>query len=187
MTEEILLESIFSDKTIYDARPTDCSVVESTCYDALEKANIPFLRVSHRSIATIGECDEVREVLGVSICKNLFLTNSQKTDFYLVIMPGEKPFKTKLLSPQLDCSRLSFAPSELMEKYIGCTPGSASILGLLFDTELSVRLVIDKELLQEEFFGCHPCDNTSSLKIKTEDVIERLIPLTCHTPTFVNL
>lgn len=180
-------ETIFTDKTVYNQEPEVCSAVEKVCYDALKSANVFFERVSHKNIATISECDEVLEVLGVSICKNLFLCNSQKTEFYLVIMPGEKPFKTKLLSPQLECSRLSFAPPELMKQYINCYPGSASILGLLFDSSLSVRLVIDKDLLNEEFFGCHPCDNSTSLKIKTSDVIERLIPLLGHTPTFVEL
>ena len=181
------MDSIFTDKTVFSTAKPDCTEKESVCYEALRLADVDFLRVSHKSIGTIEECAEIKQVLGVSICKNLFLTNSQKTDFYLVIMPGEKPFKTKLLSPQLECSRLSFAPIELMEQYIGCTPGSASVLGLLFDNELRVRLVIDNDLLKEEFFGCHPCDNSTSLKIKTRDVIEKLIPFTHHTPTFVNL
>jgi Ala-tRNA(Pro) deacylase len=103
------------------------------------------------------------------------------------MMPGEKPFKTKLLSPQLGCSRLSFAPPEFMEEILNCTPGSASVLGLLFDKELRVRLIIDKDLLNEEFIGCHPCDNSSSLKIKTEDIIKTLLPNLDHTPTFVEL
>lgn len=179
--------SIFTDKTVYRSRPDGCSEKENYCYDALENLGISYERVSHEHIGTIEGCIEIAEVLGASIHKNLFLCNAQKTDFYLLIMPGEKPFKTKLLSPQLGCSRLSFAPPEYMEQMIRCTPGSASVLGLIFDKDIKVRLIIDKDLLNCEYFGCHPCDNSSSLKIKTEDVFEKLIPSTYHTPTFVEL
>lgn len=175
------------DKTVYNARPDACSEKEKVCYDALEKLGITYERVSHESIGTIEGLFEVENLLGCKILKNLFLCNAQKTDFYLLIMPGDKPFKTKFLSPQLGCSRLSFAPGEFMEELLHCTPGSASVLGLLFDKEIKVRLVLDKDVLKSEFFGCHPCDNSSSLKIKTADVIERFIPSTHHTPSYVEL
>ena len=181
------MESLFTDKTIYNVRKPDCSDKENICYDTLEELGISYERVSHSAIGTIEGCEEIRQVLGVKICKNLFLCNAQKTDFYLVMMPGEKPFKTKFLSPQLGCSRLSFAPPEFMVEYLNCTPGSASVLGLLFDKNIKVRLVIDKDLLGREYFGCHPCDNSSSLKIKTEDIMNKFIPSTHHTPSFVEL
>ena len=179
--------SLFTDKKLYDCPKENSSDKENKCYDALEKLEIPYKRVSHESVGTIEGCKEIEEVLGTSIVKNLFLCNAQKTDFYLVCMPGDKPFKTKLLSPQLNCSRLSFAPPEFMEELINSTPGSASILGLLFDEGLKVRLVIDKDLLKSEFFGCHPCDNTTSLKIKTQDIINKFLPFVNHTPTYVEL
>ena len=179
--------SVFTDKNVYNTRPAECSEKENTCYNTLEALGIAFERACHEHIGTIEGLLEVNELLGISIHKNLFLCNAQKTDFYLVVMPGEKPFKTKLLSPQLGCSRLSFAPGEFMEEKINCTPGSASVLGLLFDDDISVRLVIDKDILNYEYFGLHPCDNATSLKIKTADIIEKLIPATHHTPTFVEL
>ena len=179
--------SLISDKNLYTTRPEECSDKEKACYDALETLGISFERVSHEHIGTIEGLLEVCDLLGASIHKNLFLCNAQKTDFYLVIMPGEKPFKTKLLSPQLGCSRLSFATPDFMEEYLNCTPGSASVLGLLFDKGLKVRLVIDKDILSYEYFGCHPCDNSASLKIKTIDIIEKLIPYTDHTPSYVEL
>ena len=182
-----MCQSLFTDKTVYNTRKEGASEKENACYDALEALGIEYERVTHEHIGTIEGCTEIAEVLGAEICKNLFLCNSQKTDFYLVIMPGEKPFKTKLLSPQLGCSRLSFASPEFMEELINCTPGSASVLGLIFDKGLKVRLVIDKDLLKKEFFGCHPCDNSSSLKIKTMDIMEKFIPSTHHTPSFVEL
>ncbi len=181
------MESLFTDKTIYNVRKPDCTPKEAACYDLLEELDIPYERVSHSAIGTIEGCLEINEVLGAKVCKNLFLCNAQKTDFYLVMMPGEKPFKTKLLSPQLGCSRLSFAPPEFMQELLACTPGSASVLGLLFDKGLRVRLVIDKDLLADKYLGCHPCDNSSTIKITVEDMTQKLLPHLNHTPTFVEL
>ena len=179
--------SVFTDKTVLNARPEGVSDKENKCYDALENLGIPFELVRHEHIGTIEGLIEVCEALGASIHKNLFLCNAQKTDFYLLIMPGEKPFKTKFLSPQLGCSRLSFASPEHMEEMLNCTPGSASVLGLIFDKDIKVRLIIDKDIKDMEYFGCHPCDNSTSLKIKTEDILDKFIPSTYHTPTFVEL
>ena len=126
-------------------------------------------------------------LLGAKICKNLFLTNRQQTDFYLLIMPGEKPFKTKLLSKQIQTARLSFGTPEQMERYLDTLPGSASVLGLLNDRENAVRLIVDRDLLAEPTFGCHPCQNTSSLRFQTTDLFERVLPAMHHEPTFVEL
>ena len=180
-------DNIFENLDVYNFRKEDCSDKENTCYDVLEELGIGYERASHAHIGDMEGCKKIGEALNAEIYKNLFLCNAQKTDFYLVIMPGEKPFKTKLLSPQLNCSRLSFASPEYMEEHLNCTPGSASVLGLIFDKSLRVRLVIDKQILENEFFGCHPCDNSSSLKIKTKDIIDKFLPFVHHTPTFVEL
>lgn len=175
---------------LYKGRPSDLTgrlEKEIAVYDELDRLGIEYARVDHDHADTIADCDNIAQILGAKICKNLFLCNAQKTDFYLLLMAGEKPFKTKFLSPQLGCSRLSFAPPEYMEKYLNCTPGSASLLGLLFDSECAVRLIIDRELLGEELIGCHPCINTSSLALSTKDILETIIPYTKHEPTFVEL
>ena len=179
--------SIFTDKTVYNTPKTDASDKEKACYDALEKLGISFERVSHEHIGTIEGLIEVCEVLGASIHKNLFLCNAQKTDFYLLVMPGEKPFKTKFLSPQLGCSHLSFAPPEYMEELLCIAPGSLSVLGLMNDKEGRVRLLVDRDTLEGEFVGCHPCVNTSSLKIRTSDVFGPLLEAMKHTMTVVEL
>ena len=160
---------------------------EIMVYDFLEKCGIEFERADHETADTMEICAEIDKALDCLICKNLFLCNRQCTSFYLLMMPGDKPFKTKDLSAQIDSSRLSFAAPEYMEKYIGTTPGSASVLGLIFDTEKEVRLLIDEDVLKSEYFGCHPCKNSSSLKIKTSDLVEKILPATGHTFTKVTL
>ncbi len=160
---------------------------EMAVYELLDNLEIPYLRVDHEEAATVDDCHDVDEALGIHICKNLFLCNRQKTDFYLLMMPGLKKFKTKELSAQLGTARLSFAEAEYMEAFLNITPGSVSVMGLMNDKEHRVRLLIDQELLQDEFVGCHPCVNTASLKIRMKDIIEKFSPHVGHDDTAVEL
>ena len=176
------------DPHLYLGRPEDSRIPkEERCYDLLDRLGVKYFRVDHEHADTIPDCETVEGLLGCQICKNLFLTNRQQTDFYLLIMLGEKPFKTKLLSKQIGSARLSFATAEHMEKYLDITPGSVSVLGLMNDRDHAVRLLVDRDLLQEEFFGCHPCINTSSLRFSTAELFEKILPAMQHNPTFVDL
>ena len=179
--------AMYIDRTQYTTRPTDERIPqENAIHDRLAELNIPFVRVDHDRADTIEICAGVEEVLGANICKNLFLCNRQQTDFYLLLMPGDKPFKTKYLSAQLGCSRLSFAGDEHLAQHLQTIPGSVSSLELLFDTEHRVRLVIDKDLMKDEYIGCHPGISTSSLKLKREDLL-RFVASTGHEPTYIDL
>lgn len=166
---------------------------EIRVYDFLDSLGINYQRIDHEAAMTMEACEEIDRTLSegeensVAICKNLFLCNRQETEFYLLLIPGDKPFKTKYLSAQIGSSRLSFAKPEYMEKYLDITPGSVSVLGLMNDHEKKVRLLIDEDVLKDEYFGCHPCINTSSLKIRMEDLIEKIIPAMGHEPTTVRL
>ena len=160
---------------------------EQRCYELLDRLGIEYDRVDHEHADTIEACHEIEKVLCASICKNLFLTNRQQTDFYLLLMPGDKPFKTKLLSKQLGTARLSFASPQHMEELLGVTPGSVSILCLMNDTGGKVKAVIDSDVLKDEFLGCHPCMNTSSLKIRTTDITDKFLPAVHHGFTAVEL
>ena len=162
---------------------------EIRVYDFLDKLGIQYQRIDHEAAMTMEACEEIDRALGdnTTICKNLFLCNRQETDFYLLLMPGDKPFKTKDLSAQIHSSRLSFAKPEYMEKYLDITPGSVSVLGLMNDSEKKVQLLIDEDVMKEPYFGCHPCINTSSLKFTTEDLTTKIIPALGHDPITVNL
>lgn len=160
---------------------------EQRSYALLEQLGVMFDRVDHPAADDMIACARVGEVLGAPLCKNLFLCNRQKTKFYLLAMPGEKPFKTKELSGQLDIARLSFAGPEEMARLLDVTPGSVSVLGLMQDTQQSVQLLLDEDLRQEPWFGCHPCQNTSSLRMKTEDLLQIVLPALHHDPIWVTL
>lgn len=171
-------------------RPTDCSgrlEREVRVYDLLDKLGIEYERTDHEEANTMEKCNEIDKILDTIICKNLFLCNRQQTEFYLLMMPGDKPFKTKYITKQLGRSRLSFAPSEKMLEYLDIKPGAVSIMGLMNDKDNKIQLVIDKPVVESETLGCHPCVCTSSLKFKTKDIIEKFLPAVHHEPIIVDL
>ena len=176
------------DPTVYNGRPAETRIPkEERCYELLDRLGVAYARVDHEHADTIEACHEIEKLLGCEICKNLLLTNRQMTELWLLLMPGEKPFKTKLLSKQIGSARLSFASAEQMLQALDITPGSVSVLGLMNDRENRVRLLLDRDLLEQAFIGMHPCINTSSLKIRTADLLERVLPAMGHTPTVVTL
>lgn len=160
---------------------------EKRVYEYLDRLGIEYERVDHEAAMTMEACLEVDQVLGVKMCKNLFLCNRQKTSFYLLMMPGDKVFKTKELSAQIGSARLSFASEEYMVEYLDLYPGAVSVMGLMNDKENKVQLLIDEEVLNEEYVGCHPCVNTASLKIRTEDLVKNYLPAVHHEMRVVNL
>lgn len=160
---------------------------ENRVYRFFEENNIPIYGVNHAPADTMEICEEIEGTLGAEICKNLFLCNAQATCFYLLLMPGKKAFKTKFLSKQINSSRLSFGSAENMEKYLDIKPGSVSITGLMNDEDKAVNLLIDKDLLELKEIGVHPSVNTSTLKLKTDDIINRLIPALGRSYTVVDL
>lgn len=160
---------------------------EIRVYDFLDKLGIEYERVDHETAETMEACRAVDEALGTTMCKNLFLCNRQKTMFYLLMMPGDKPFKTKELSAQINSARLSFATEEFMLEYLDILPGSVSVMGLMNDVENHVNLLIDEDVIAEEYVGCHPCVNTSSMKVKTKDILEKYLPAVHHEMAVVKL
>ena len=179
------------DLLIQKGRPTDNEgrlEKEIRTYDLLDSLGIEYERVDHEAAETMEACAAVDKVLAPAvICKNLFLCNTQKTKFYLLMIREDKKFKTKEISHQINSARLSFAPSEFMEEFLDITPGSVSVLGLMNDKNNQVTLLVDEDILKEEFFGCHPCINTSSLRLKVADVFGPFLQAVHHDYTVVRL
>ena len=171
-------------------RPADCTGREERevrTYDLLDSLGIEYYQTDHAAARTMEDCLEADRVMGVEMCKNLFLCNRQKTDFYLLLIPGDKPFKTKDLSRQIGSARLSFADAEHMEEYLGISPGAVSVMGMMNDRNRRVRLLMDSEVYESEWVGCHPCVNTSSLKLRTRDLLRVFLPAVGHEPIVVDL
>ena len=183
------MNGLIHDTTLYEDIPSSEGRLprEMAVYELLRELGIPYKRMDHEAMATIEACRGVDELLGITMCKNLFLCNTQKTQFYLLMMPGDKKFKTKEVSGQIGSARLSFASEEFMEEFLHISPGAVSIMGLMNDKQNHVRLLIDEDVLKEEYLGCHPCVNTASLKLKTADVISKFLPYVGHEYTAVRL
>lgn len=160
---------------------------EIRVYDLLDSLNIEYFRTDHEPADTMEACNKIDAVLDVVICKNLFLCNRQKTDFYLLMMPGDKPFKTKELSRQINSARLSFASEQAMLELLDIRPGAVSVMGLMNDKDNRVSLLVDEDVLRDEYVGCYPCVNTSSLKLRTKDVFEKYLKAVNHSLTTVVL
>ena len=175
---------------LVNGRPLDCAgrlAKEIRVYDFLDGLGVPYQRIDHEAAMTMDACAAIDEKLDAVICKNLLLCNRQCTAFYLLMIPGGKHFKTSELSKKIGSSRLSFAAPEYMERFLDITPGSVSVLGLMNDKENHVQLLIDEDVLTGEYFGCHPCINTSSLRLKISDLMEKIIPAMGHEPRLVQL
>ena len=160
---------------------------EIRVYDLLDSLGISYERVDHEEAMTMEICAAIDEVLEATICKNLLLCNRQGTAYYLLMLPGNKVFKTSVLSKQIGSSRLSFASAEAMAEFLDITPGSVSVMGLMNDHENRVQLLMDQDVLKGEYIGCHPCINTSSLRFLSSDLIEKILPAMGHEPTYVEL
>lgn len=175
---------------LYEGRPLSAEgrlPREMRTYDFLDGLGISYLRTDHAPALTMEDCDEIDAVLGVVICKNLFLCNRQKTKYYLLMMPGGKKFKTKELSSQIGSARLSFAEPDAMLRYLDIEPGAVSVMGLMNDRDGAVSLLIDEDVLRDEYVGCHPCVNTSSLKLRTADLVSKFLPAVGHGFSKVHL
>ncbi len=175
---------------LQQGRPADCTgrlPKEIRTYDFLDSLGISYQRIDHEAAMTMEACAAIDGALEATMCKNLFLCNRQCTEFYLLMLPGDKIFKTKELSKQLGCSRLSFADGSFMEEYLDIIPGSLSVLGLMNDRDHHVRLLIDEDLLNGTYIGVHPCVNTASLRLRTADLMDTVIPAMGHAPRMVTL
>lgn len=174
-----------------NGRPKNCDgrlKKEIAVYDLLDSLDIDYERVDHDAAFTMEACAPVDKILAPAvICKNLLLCNAQKTKFYLLMIREDKKFKTKEISSQINSSRLSFAPEEYMAEFLDITPGSLSVMGLMNDKSNNVRLLIDEDILAAELFGCHPCINTSSIRLKVKALTDVFLPAIQHDYTKVIL
>lgn len=185
----LTMKDLYIDPNFYTTKPSsnDREEKEMMTYELLEQLDIPYIRLDHEATATIEACKSVEEMLQIEMCKNLFLCNTQKTNFYLLMMSGDKKFKTSELTKQIGTARLSFADADDMDKLLNVTPGSVTVLALQYDPDCKVQLLIDLDLLSWEYIGCHPCVNTASLKLSMKDIMEQFLLSVSHSPIIVDL
>ena len=156
-------------------------------YEAFAMLGISFERVENDETLTMEDCLAIDERLDVHTAKTLFLCNRQKTNYYLFPTRGDKPFVTKDFGKALGISRVSFASAEDLEKYIGVLPGASTILGVLMESAKNVHLVIDREIAEAEFLCCPDGTRTGYIKLRTSDVLEKLIPFSGHSYEVIDI
>ena len=143
--------------TLEDGRPKEVTgrlEKEIRVYDLLDRLGIEYQRVDHEEVNTMEACAAIDELLEPAvICKNLFLTNSAKTEYYLLMLCADKKFRTAEVSKQIGASRLSFADSDKMLEFLDITPGSVSVMGLMNDHGHRVHLIVDEDVFRSEYFG----------------------------------
>lgn len=155
--------------------------IKQKTYDTLNSLGIVYEKYEHKPMNTIADAADLDEKIGIPICKNLFLSTRHQTEFYLLFMEGAKKFHTGKVSKQVGVPRMTFADDEHMWEYLKIKPGSVSPLGLLYDTEKKVSLLVDEDVLNMEKVSLHPCDNTATIVIKTKDLLEKILPACGHT------
>lgn len=163
------------------------SDLEKRIYEKLSELNISFDRVDNDTVETMEECVEINNKLGTEIRKTIIVCNDKKTKFYLVVLPAEKRFDSKLFRDKMQCSRVSFAKAEDMQELLNILPGSATVMSIINDKENIVQVVIDKEVATSEYFGCNTGENTRHIKIKTSDLINNFLNNTNHEPIIIDL
>lgn len=156
-------------------------------YKELDTLGISYRNTQHSPANTMEDCQVIAKELNAPFCKNLFLCNRQETEFFLLLMADDKPFKTKDVSKTIGKARLSFGKEEKLWEYLRCRGGSISPMGLLFDKDNDVNLIIDEDLLKNDEFCVHPCDNSQSLAIKTADFLNIFLRKTGHIPNIIHI
>lgn len=159
---------------------------QKAVYEMLKKLDIKFERVENEPAVTMEACEAIDKALNVKTVKTLLLCNRQKTKFYLYVTEGDKPFVTKDFGKKLEISRVSFAPSEMLGEMLGCEVGSTTILTLYKDSENNIQLVIDKAILDYEYYGCTDSTTTSYMRITVKDLIEKFIPYSNHEAIYID-
>ena len=165
---------MFISEVMTSAPQDERGALETKTYQELERLNIKYERVDNDTVEAMEECVEISKKLGAEIRKTIVVCNRQKTQFFLVILPANKRFDSKLFAAMMHTARVSFA-------------SPASVMGILNDPEGKVKVVIDKAVADAEWFACNPGANTSHLRFKTKQLINNFLPAEKHKPEIIML
>ena len=153
----------------------------------LNDLGIAFRRAEHPPAFTMEDCARVDEMLQALTVKNIFLTTKNGKRFYLCLTRPEARFRTADISKQAGSSRLSFAPEERLIELLHAHAGSASPLGLIFESARGVGLLVDAALRDAPTLVFHPCDNTKSLAMASADFFDVFLPAVGVVPQWVQI
>ena len=162
------------------------TVLQQKVYESFASLNIPFERVDTDPGLTMEDCQHIDARIGIQIVKTLFLCNRQQTNFYLYVTTDDKPFVTRDFCASLGIPRVSFAPADKLWELTGVKVGATTILSAILPQCVDVRLVMDDRACSSEWFACTDGTPTCFVKIRTEDLLQKFIPASGHTITFIH-
>ncbi len=140
----------------------------------LKKLDIHYELVNHKAVYTIEDMNNLNKEIfkGAEICKNLFLRDQKGKRHFLVVLCSDKKADMTKIQEQALSTRLSFASSERLMKYLKLEPGHVSPMGLMNDEEKEVEVLIDKDLKDKSLLAIHPNTNEASILITYEDLMK---------------
>ena len=159
--------------------------LQKQVYKTLDSLSVPFWRIDNDPAVTMEDCRAIDERLDVSTVKTLLLCNRQQTMYYLYVTAGDKPFVTKDFGHALGISRVSFAPQGQLVPMLGTVLGATTVFSTLLAPEGSFTLVMDKEVTRSPWYGCTDGTTTCYMKIRTADLMEKILPTTAFTPILI--
>lgn len=161
--------------------------IQENIYLLLEKLGIDFTRVENEPAVSMEDCKNIDKAFGEETIKTIFLTNRQKTKFYLLSMPASKPFITKDFGSALEIPRVSFADGELLLEMLGTPHGAATPLSIIRDEENKILMVIDEDIMKKEKLVVTDSTLHGYICLKGKDLVEKFLPVSGHQPILVKL
>ena len=139
----------------------------------LNARNIKFEVTEHRAVFNMAEASSLDLPYSDEEAKNLFVRDDKKRNYYLITVKGDKKVNLKEFARQNNTRPLSFASETDLRNYLGLIPGAVTPLGLINDEQCKVQLFLDRAFLQQPgLIGIHPNDNTATIRLKTQDLLD---------------
>ena len=155
-------------------------------YSTLEALGVSYIRYDHEPVFTCeAALAAVPDPESVQT-KNLFLRDKPGRRHFLLVTTCEKAVDIKGFGDSIGAGRLSFGSAERLQKHLGVTPGSVTVLALINDPSHAVELYVDADVWHRDRWNCHPLINTATLVITRPD-IEKFLAHTGHSARVVRL
>lgn len=164
---------------------TFANLLQERIYGKFGELEIPFGRVDTDPGITMEDCLNIDRGIGGRIVKTVFLCNRQQTSFYIYAMSPDKPFVTKDFCHSLNIPRVSFAPEDKLIALAGTIHGAATILSACLESAKDVTFVLDRTVLEDNYFCCTDGTATGFVKLRTSDLLDKFLPSCGHMPVMI--
>lgn len=144
--------------------------MKNEVYQLLNKLHIQYEKIEHPPLFTCEDNEKYKIKFDAIVCKNLFIRNSNKSQYYIFTVPIEKTINIKSLQSLLEETRLSFGDENILEEKLGIKTGAVSIFNIINLKENDIIFVLDDEILKYEKVAFHPNVNTETVIFKPQEI-----------------